>query len=277
MREKVNVLVHGAPKSGKTTMAVRRNPGVLIADTEGSSKLIKGVKREAITSMADMDRILTRIKSGEVTVVVIDTLDELVNAYGKDEVRRKGGGYIAKDNLLSMQGWGFLRDRFLNMTRAYRDAGADVLTLCHSELVEVPEGGKKWTLKLPSDYAREVAAHMDVIGFLQVEKAPDGSNVRRLHLEKSPMYDAGVRSVYDASEDKFYNILPPVMENAAFVDILSAYDKFFAGEGAGFIVIPNCENCAKTGAVKESAGEVDGHRYCVDCLARHPKLTNSKA
>lgn len=277
MRERINVLIHGAPKTGKTTLAVRKNPGVLILDTEGSSKLIKGVKREAITSMNDMDRVLARIKSGEVTCLIIDTLDELVNAYGKDEVRRKGGSYIAKDNLLSMQGWGFLRDRFLTMTRAYRDAGADVLTLCHSELVEVPEGGKKWSLKLPSDYAREVAAHMDIVGYLAVEKAPDGSNVRRLHLEKSPMYDAGVRSVYDATQDRFFNILPPVMEDATFIDILNAYDSFFSGEGAGFIVIPNCENCAKSGTVKESSGAVDGHHFCVDCLARHPKLVNNKA
>lgn len=275
-RERINILVHGAPKSGKTTMGVRRNPGVLILDTEGSSKLIRGVKREAITSMSDMDKVLTRIKSGEVTCVVIDSLDELVNNYGKAEVRQKGGMYISKDNMLSMPGWGYLRDRFLALTRAFRDAGADVLTICHSELADLPEGGKKWTLKLPSDYAREVASHMDIIGFLQVERNGDGSNVRRLHLEKTQMFDAGIRTVYDAAEDKFYSILPPVLEDATFIDILTAYDRFFSGEGSGFVVKPNCSNCAKKNIVTEASKEVDGMYLCDACEMKYQEITNKK-
>lgn len=227
MRERINVLVHGEPKSGKTTFAVRRNPQVLIADTEGSSKLIKGVQRLPITSMADMDKILAQIKAGTVKVVVIDTLDELVNNFGKEEVRKKGGLYIQPDGTISLKGWGLMRDRFLALTRSFRDAGADVLTICHSELIDLPEGGKKWTMKLPSDYAREVMGQMDVVGFQQVVRKGDGTNVRTMHFEKTPMWDAGTRAVYDAVEDKFTPIIPASIENAAFIDILAAYDKFF--------------------------------------------------
>lgn len=276
MRERINVLVHGEPKTGKTTFAVRRNPGVLVLDTEGSSKLIRGVQRETISSMAQMDAVLARIKSGEVKVVVIDTLDELVNNFAKEEVRRKGGEFVNKMGMLTMAGWGIMRDRFMALTRSYRDAGADVLTICHSELVEQPDKSRKYSMKLPSDYAREVMGMMDAVGFLEVARSSDGTNVRRLHLEKTPMFDAGIRAVYDAGEDKFFNILPPVVEDPALIDVLTAYDKFFAGEGAGFVVTPKCSNCAKKNIVTDATKEVDGMSLCDGCNAKYEEIKKSK-
>jgi hypothetical protein len=215
-----------------------------------------------------MDGVLARIKSGEVKVVVIDTLDELVNNFAKEEVRRKGGEFVNKMGMLTMAGWGIMRDRFMALTRSYRDAGADVLTICHSELVEQPDKSKKYSMKLPSDYAREVMGMMDVVGFLEVARNSEGLNVRRLHLEKTPMFDAGIRAVYDAGEDKFYNILPPMVEDPALIDVLTAYDKFFTGEGAGFVVTPKCSNCAKQGKVADMTKEVDGMELCDDCAQR---------
>lgn len=205
-RESINILVYGPPKSGKTTMAVKRNPNVLVLDTEGSSKHVIGIKREVIRNFGQMDLVLNRIKSGEIKSVIIDTLDELVNNFATEEVKKMGGQYVF-NGLLSQAGYGQLRDRFFKIIRSYRDAGADVLTLCHAELVEVPNGGKKWTMKLPSDYAREVLGMMEVIGFMEVVKA-DGKNVHRLNLTPSPMFDAGCRVIYDATNDKDFSILP---------------------------------------------------------------------
>ena len=244
-REKLNVLVHAEPKKGKSTFAVRRNPGVLILDTEGSDKFIVGVKREVITSMSQMDGVLLRIKSGEVTTVVIDTLDELVNNFAKEEVRRRGGDFVSKLGTLTMAGWGLLRDRFLGLTRSYRDAGADVLTLCHSELIEKPDGGKKYAMKLPSDYAREVMGQMDIVGFMEVYRNAEGKNIHRINFQPTSFYDAGCRAIYNAVEDKFYNALPPTIDDPAFVDIIKAYDKFFAGEGKGFLATGPTESLKK--------------------------------
>lgn len=270
------MLVHGEPKTGKTTFGVRRNPGVLILDSEGSSKLIRGVKREAITSMADLDKVLARIKTGEVQTVVIDTLDEIVNNFAKEEVKKRGGEFVNKLGMLTLPGWGMMRDRFMAMTRAYRDAGADVLTLCHSELVEQPDKSHKYTMKLPSTYAREVMGMMDAVGFLEVIRDGNGENIRRMHFSKTPMFDAGTRAVYDAAEDRFYEVLPPSIDNAAFIDILDAYDKFFSGEGAGFVVKPNCSNCAKKNVVTEATKETDGMELCDSCFNKYEEIKKSK-
>lgn len=270
MREKLNMLVYGEPKVGKTTFAVRKNPGVLILDTEGSSRFVRGVKREAITSFAQMDAVLTRIKSGEVKIVVIDTLDELVNNFAQSEVRKKGGNNVQGNGLLTQQGYGVMRDRFLSLTRSYQMAGADVLTLCHSELVENADTTKKQTIKLPSNYAKEVMGQMDIVGFLEVYRKPDGSNGRRLNLQKTPMYDAGYRAVYDAATDTFQYVVPPVIEDAAFVDILAAYDKFFDGTTEGFAA--KCSNCAKKGIDADAKRESGVGLLCDGCADRYEAM-----
>ena len=274
LRERLNILIHGEPKSGKTIFAVRRNPGVLVKDTEGSSKFIRGVKREVVTSMSDMDAVLTRITSGEVNCVVIDTLDELVNNFAMKEVKSKGGDNVKKDGMLSQSGYGTLRVRVLTLLRAYRDAGADVLCVCHSEIEELPNGGKKWTMKLPSDYAREVMGMQDIIGFMEKHRGPDGSETRRLNLEKSAMFDAGYRAVYDANDDKFYHVIPAQIEDPALVDILKAYDDFFDGKTKGFVA--KCQNCAKKGQDADATKEVDGLLLCEQCSVKYYELTNKK-
>jgi len=275
MRERINVLIHGEPKTGKTTMAARRNPGLLICDTEGSSKFMRGVKREKITSMSHMDTILGRIRNGEVTMLAIDTIDELVNNFGKEEVRAKGGDFVYQ-NQLTMQGWGLLRDRVLRQQRGFRDAGADTLTICHSELLEKPNGGKKWTMKLPSDYAREVMGMADVVGFMEVKKSPDGTRTHRLHLEPSPAYDAGVRAIYDATTDKFYSPLPPFIDDPAFIDIVKAYDDFFDGKSQGYVIPCQNPKCAGTNGVpNDSQIMTAGMLLCGDCDARYKELHKS--
>jgi len=265
IRPKLNILIHGEPKTGKTSFAVRRNPGVLILDTEGSSKLIRGVKREEVKSIGQMKLVLNRIASGEIKMVVIDTLDELVNNFSKEEARRKGGDFVNKLGLLTQPGWGFMRDSFMSLTRSFRDAGADVLTVCHSENEDLPNGGKKMTMKLPSNYAKEVFGMMDVVGFLETVKDENGKNVPRLNLEKSPFYDAGCRAIYDAVEDKWYHALPSFIDNPAFVDIIKAYDTFFEGDGNGFAV--KCERCLSKGKISEAIVKTDTDKmYCADCL-----------
>lgn len=274
MREHLNILVYSEPKCGKTTFAVRRNPNVLILDTEGSSRFVRGIKREVITSMAQMDGVLARIRSGEVKVVVIDTLDELVNNFAQSEVKKKGGANVQGNGLLTQQGYGVMRDRFLSLTRSYQAAGADVLTLCHSELVENTDGFKKQTIKLPSNYAKEVMGQMDIVGYLEVYRKPDGSNGRRLQLAKTPMYDAGYRAVYDAVTDKFQYVVPSTIEDAALVDILKAYDDFFDGTTEGFAA--KCSNCAKKGIDTDAKVESDIGLLCEPCSVKYEAMKNPK-
>jgi len=270
MRSPINILVHGVPKSGKTLFGVRRNPGVLMLDTEGSSKLVKGIDRRTVSSMRDMDGVLSEIKSGKVKLVVIDTLDELVNNFGKNEAKAKSPDFVNKLGMLTMPGWGYMRDRFLSLTRAYRDAGADVLTICHSELEEMPNGSKKWMMKLPSNYAREVMGMMDVVGFTEVVTSPDMAKTFRVHFSPSQMFDAGVRAVYDAVEDRLSSPLPEYLDNSALVDVLKAYDEFFDGDGKGFAV--KCSNCAKKGKETDATVEVDGMKLCAECESRYNEL-----
>lgn len=274
MREKINFLLHGVPKSGKSLFAVRRNPGVLLLDTEGSTKLVKGIKREVVKSMSDMDSVLARIKSGEVNLVVIDTLDELINNFGKHEAKTKSPDFVNKLGMLTMPGWGYMRDRFMSITRSYRDAGADVLTICHSEIVELPNGSKQWKMKLPSDYAREVMGMMDVVGFTEIVKdLTTGKNAYRVHFSPSPMFDAGVRAIYDAVTDTLSSPLPEYLDDSALVDVLKAYDEFLEGDGSGFSV--KCQNCQTKGTVSPATKEIDEMYLCEECHDRYVSIKQS--
>lgn len=270
MRDPINILIHGEPKSGKTTFAARRNPTALIIDTEKSSRLMRGINRHEIQSLKDIDAILARIDKGEVKTVVIDTLDELVNNHLKAETKSLGGDYTRSHNMLAMQGWGYMRERFMDIIRRFQNAGADTCTLCHSELIDKPDGSRKWSMKLPSDYAREVMAMMDAIGFIEKIREQDRFTYR-LHLDKTHTFDAGVRDVYDASDDSFHSILPKYIDNPALVDVLKAYDDFFSGEPAP------CHKCRKEGKLVRSECEADnGKSYCVSCLKEYEDYKTSK-
>jgi hypothetical protein len=276
MRNKINILIHGVPKSGKTLFAVRRNPGVMVLDTEGSSRLIAGIKREEITKMSDMDNVLEKIKSGEIKTVVIDTLDELVNNFGKKEAKQKSTEFVNKLGLLTQPGWGYMRDRFLSITRAYRDAGADVLTICHSELKDLPNGTKKWNIKLPSDYAREVMGMMDVVGFTEIVTGTDGEKIFRVHFSPSPIFDAGVRAIYDAETDKLCNPLPEFLDNTALVDVIAQYDSFLEGDGKKYTT--RCVKCAKGGKTVDATGVADDNKpYCAEHLKAYEEWKKNKA
>jgi hypothetical protein len=275
MRSKINILLHGVPKSGKTLFAVRRNPGVLVLDTEGSSRLIIGIKRHEITKMSDMDKVLDRIKSGEISTVVIDTLDELVNNFSKKEAKQKSTEFVNKLGLLTQPGWGYMRDRFLSITRSYRDAGADVLTICHSELKNLPNGTKKWNIKLPSDYAREVMGMMDVVGFTEIITGSDGEKIFRVNFSPSSIFDAGVRAIYDAEIDKLYSPLPEYLDNTALVDVIAQYDSFLSGEGKKYAT--RCVKCAKEGKVTEAVDVADDNKpYCTKHLKAYEEWKKGK-
>lgn len=275
MRERLNILVYGEPKTGKTTFAVKRNPGVKILDTEGSSRFVRGIDREVVTRLDQMDAVLEQVKAGKVKVVVIDTLDELVNNYAQAEIKAKGGNNVQSNGLLTKQGYGVMRDRFLAITRSFQHAGADVLTICHSELIENTDGFKKQVVQLPSNYAKTVMGQMDIVGFLEVYRKPDGTNGRRLNLEKTPMYDAGYRAVYDATADKWFYPISARIDDPCLIDILKAYDDFFDGRTEGFAA--KCSNCAKKGVEADAKKEVDNRLFCDPCAEKYAAIKAAAA
>lgn len=275
-RDPINLLIHGEPKSGKTTFAVRRNPKALVIDTEKSSRLMRGLNRYELQAFKDVDSILQKIEKEKLESVIIDTLDVLVGSHLKKETKDLGGDYVRQHNMLGLQGWGYMRDRFEDVCRKFQEVGANVCLLCHSELVQKPDGSKKWTMQLPSDYARQVMGMMDMIGFMEKLPNPKSTSdkdkfIYRLNLEKTHLYDAGTRDVYDVTDDSFHSILPSFMDNPALVDILKAYDDFFAGEP-----LP-CHKCRKEGKILPSAQEADnGKRYCDSCFKEYENYKASK-
>lgn len=229
--KKVNFIVYGVPGIGKTSFSAL-TPNVLVLDTEGSSKHIEGLNRKDIKELREIDDVLFQLKKPEnkIETVVIDSLDEMVNNFAKNEARAKG--FVNKSGNLTLEGYGILRDRFMDLMRKFRDAGVNVCITCHAANEDVPGEGKMWRMKLPSDYAREVMAMMDAVGFLGWHTDNDGKKKRRLYLRPTSSFDAKARGNLDLTTGEHKDILPEFMDDATFGKVLKYYETNNAPSGA---------------------------------------------
>lgn len=205
-----NILIYGSPGIGKTLFAALCPKSVYL-DTEGSARNVTGLNRIEVKSLTDVDSVIAKLRSDptKADTIVIDSLDELVNNYAKTEARAKG--FTNKSGNLTLEGYGILRDRFMAMMRSLRDLGVNVCFVAHAEMVDLPGEGKKWTIRLPSDYAREVMAMMDVVGFMGWT-VKDGVKVRRVFFRPQDTFDAKARGALNAETGEHRDIVPEFMD-----------------------------------------------------------------
>jgi len=212
---KINLLVYGEAKVGKSTFATTA-PKVLIGDAESGYRYMgtKGIDVPVATlgKWSDMKEFFAEASKPEYETIVIDPVNEILEKLMKEA--KTNSLYIQNTDrdALSMKGWGYVKGKMKEMLKAFRDLNKNVIFIAHVKSTE--DGGQnKKTPRLDANLSSDLMAMMDIIGFFSVINK-DNEEKRVLAFKPSVSYDAGDRTgtlpeFFNASEGfpKMYEIL----------------------------------------------------------------------
>lgn len=173
--------IYGAPKTGKTTLAVQMPDALLLAFEKGYNAL-PGVKAVDITSWAEMLMVYRQLKSDDVKkmykAVIVDTIDiasEMCQQYVCDQLDIDQLGDAAYG-----KGWSSFTSEFNNVFRGLTQLGYAVFFIGHaSEGQEEDENGNSHMVirpAIPGKKAKQTIEGMaDIYGYAHQVKGNDMS------------------------------------------------------------------------------------------------------
>ena len=212
--------IYGAPKTGKTTLAVQMEKSLLLAFEPGYHAL-PGVMAQDVTSWAEMRQVYRDLKKPEVKemfkTVIIDTIDIAADRCKK---------YICNQNDIEDlgelgygKGWTKFKDEFNEIFRGLTQLGYAVVFLGHDKEATIDNSdGTQTRIVRPalSASSREVIAGMaDIYGYAHQVRAnemsvltlrsPDGSiscgsRFKSLPNEITMNYNSLVEALQEAIE-----------------------------------------------------------------------------
>ena len=212
--------IYGAPKTGKTTLAVQMEKSLLLAFEPGYHAL-PGVMAQDVTSWAEMRQVYRDLKKPEVKemfkTVIIDTIDIAADRCKK---------YICNQNDIEDlgelgygKGWTKFKDEFNEIFRGLTQLGYAVVFLGHDKeaTIDNPDGTQSRIVRPAlSASSREVIAGMaDIYGYAHQVRAnemsvltlrsPDGSiscgsRFKYLPNEVTMNYNSLVEALQEAIE-----------------------------------------------------------------------------
>lgn len=223
--------IYGAPKCGKTTLAVQMDKALLVAFEPGYHAL-PGVMAQDVTSWAEMKQLYRQLKDPRVQemyrCVIIDTIDIAADRCKKYICNQNGIEDLG--DLGYGKGWTKFKEEFNEVFRGLTQLGYAVFFIGHDkpETIDNPDGTK--TLKIRptlSNSTKTVIAGMaDIYGYAH-QKAAGEMSVLTLR-DASGTIECGCRFKYMPTEI--------VMSYKNLVDALNeAIDKE-AAETAGQFV-----------------------------------------
>ena len=212
--------IYGAPKTGKTALAVQMETSLLLAFEPGYHAL-PGVMAQDVTSWAEMRQVYRDLKKPEVKemfkTVIIDTIDIAADRCKK---------YICNQNDIEDlgelgygKGWTKFKDEFNEIFRGLTQLGYAVVFLGHDKeaTIDNPDGTQSRIVRPAlSASSREVIAGMaDIYGYAHQVRAnemsvltlrsPDGSiscgsRFKYLPNEVTMNYNSLVEALQEAIE-----------------------------------------------------------------------------
>lgn len=199
----MSVLLYGAPKIGKTTIAASF-PNALFAVTEEGHRSME-VYKVGVTEWPDFKELVKKLRKEEhrFKTVVIDTVDLLFSACEQYICRQKGIDHPSE--LEYGRGWGFLREEFqksLASLAAPDSAGRirfGLVFLSHSKEVEVKGRMVKTTRTVCSlsGTARKVVLPLvDIVGYCGFgeDAAGEPTRERTVTFRPTELIEAGDRT-----------------------------------------------------------------------------------
>lgn len=173
--------IYGAPKTGKTTLAVQMPDALLLAFEKGYNAL-PGVKAVDITSWAEMLMVYRQLKSDEVKAmyktIIVDTVDiasEMCQKYVCDQldIEQLGDAGYGK-------GWSAFSSQFKEVFRGLTQLGYAVFFIGHDKPgVKTDSAGNEYNVVGPAisgNSARQAIEGMaDIYGYAHQTRSSDMS------------------------------------------------------------------------------------------------------
>ncbi len=163
--------IYGAPKTGKTTLAVQMPKAILLAFEKGYNTL-PGVMAQDITSWGEMKQVFRELKKPEVKnmyqSVIVDTIDiaaDMCQKYICDQ-----NGITALGELGFGKGWTFFKNQFSQVFRGLTQLGYAVVFIGHDKEV-IDDAGNRTIRPALSNSTRAIITGMaDIIGYAHQSK-----------------------------------------------------------------------------------------------------------
>lgn len=175
----VKALITGPPGSGKTVLGSTA-PTPLLVSAEGGLMSVadRSVKYAEIETTLELEQLRAVLEQPEDVrtsmlgfgpeTIVLDTIDEIQKIFERERLK------VTKKESLTMQDFGWLKDRMLDVISSYRNLPMNVVFLCHTKEVTDEEMGTVSVKPgLKGGVADEIAAYMDIVGVITVEEYLD--------------------------------------------------------------------------------------------------------
>lgn len=209
--------IYGAPKTGKTTLAVQMPNTLLLAFEKGYNAL-PGVKAVDITSWGDMKAIIRELKKPDVkkayNAIVVDTIDIAADMCTKYVCSQKG--IEALGDLGYGKGWTAFKDEFNDMFRGLTQLGYAVFFIGHhKEAMIGDEGNQKMVIRpaLSNSIKTVIEGMADIYGYAHQVSGHPMSVLTLRH--KDDTISCGGRFKYIAPEiEMSYDNLVNAMRDA---------------------------------------------------------------
>lgn len=163
--------IYGAPKTGKTTLAVQMPKALLLAFEKGYNAL-PGVMAQDITSWGDMKQVYRQLKKQDVKdtfeSVIVDTIDiaaDMCQKYICDQ-----NGITTLGQLGFGKGWTFFKNEFSQVFRGLTQLGYAVVFLGHDKEVIDDNGNRTIRPALTASTRTVITGMADIIGYAHQKK-----------------------------------------------------------------------------------------------------------
>lgn len=163
--------IYGAPKTGKTTLAVQMPGAVLLAFEKGYNAL-PGVMAQDITSWGEMKQVYRELKKSAVKEkfqsIIVDTIDiaaDMCQKYICDQ-----NGITTLGELGFGKGWTFFKNEFSQVFRGLTQLGYAVFFIGHDKEVLDDNGNRTIRPALTNSTRTIIAGMADIIGYAHQSK-----------------------------------------------------------------------------------------------------------
>lgn len=213
--------VYGAPKTGKTTLAVQA-PGALLLAFERGYNAIPGIMAQDILSWGEFKQVLRELKKQEVKdtfkTIIVDTVD-IAAAMCEKYICNQLGIENIGDGGWSTNGWAKVKKEFEECMRTITQLGYALFFISHAKekMFKRPDGTEytQITTSLSTAYNSIVENMADIIGYAHQETNENGKTVRLTLRCQDNTINAGCRFKYIEPEIDFnYDALVKALNDA---------------------------------------------------------------
>lgn len=172
--------IYGAPKTGKTTLAVQMEGALLLAFEPGYNAL-PGVMAQDITSWSEMKQVYRELKKPEVKetfkAVIVDTIDIAADRCKKYICQQNGIEDLG--DLGYGKGWTKFKDEFNDIFRGLTQLGYAVFFIGHDKesTITMADGTTKTTVRpaLSASTRTVISGMADIYGYAHQKYAGENS------------------------------------------------------------------------------------------------------